>query len=538
MPRRRHEPAPDHDAVAGYRPSALVLSISDPQNGRVLGRFVLRVDQLCERVGPMDLSSATPGEGTEAISNPHAVAGRIDASPSDLVQAVDAWVAYLRAKKKKPKTLSAYRGAVLGAARDEGWSSVEDLTHDNILGWMAHKQEGGDWTKAATYNRNLICLRSLTRYLRRSGRIAADPLIDEETEPDDGDDGSRAARIDEARAMIRHAWARGISDKRAAKGNRALYWMCLFAHGCRAGEPELWRWKHLLLDAVVPHVLWTKEIQKNRRKQTCALAPELAELLRRHREQMRELARTTPIVVRRNGAARRVDPADPEAFVFPIVPPRTTFRADRDAAGIVSIDQRGRPFTPHSARKFFDTELSSSRCGVMEKMVDWLMRHRGKVEARYYDPTLHEQAEAAARLPRLWPEPLVDNPGDNSLPRSVNLTSSGGLSHDGLTTPMIFTSHNSAKSPGPTDGPAHRCGNRPAALRGPGDSAESSLELPGTALIGPALAGFESTIISPEMPRGGQITVDRTWLAGLLEAFARELRKEPPHGPQPAERPA
>jgi hypothetical protein len=88
--------------------------------------------------------------------------------------------------------------------------------------------------------------------------------------------------------------------------------------------------------------------------------------------------------------------------VFPSQPINATFRADRENTGIDRLDFRGRAFTAHSARKFLATQLTT--CGVTEKMVDFLMRHTGRTEYRYYDPSLEEQAEAIAKLPKLLPE--------------------------------------------------------------------------------------------------------------------------------------
>lgn len=521
---------------SGYHPSELLLSISDPASGAVLAEISLQIRVPGGRIEVMRPSSATPGEGTDANPDLLPVAGRIEAAPSGLMQMVDDWIAHGVAKGRfRGKTPEAYRQTVAAAARDCGWSSVGDLTYAAITGYLVGKRASGAW-KAGTYNRNLVCFRSLTRWLRRMGHLAKDPLVDEQQVGGAAEEGSRAATLEEARAVILQAWMRQQTDRRTGEGNRALYWLCLFAHACRAGEPEQWRWgRHVFLDDEVPHILWTPEINKNGRLEECALAPELAEQLRRHRERMRELARATPVVTRRGrkGQApevRRVDPDDPEAFVFPWVPPRATFRADRERAGIAERDRRGRRFSPHSARKFFSTTLTDAG-RVREKMVDRLMRHAGKVEARYYDPPLSEQAAAVARLPRLWP--AVDNPVDNSTPSGADLTFSGVGRQHAPATPMEPPRNNSTKSPG-HDWAGASVWQSLSRQASPGDSVDLIYaDLLGGQLCGPALTEIGSTLISPVMPITGLITVDRTLLAGLLETLARELRQGAPRGAQP-----
>lgn len=246
-----------------------------------------------------------------------------------------------------------------------------------------------------------------------SGKLESNPMAKALPAQDDGEDGPRAATLDEVRAVVFQAWLKDQTDGRS-KGNRALYWACLALHACRVGEPSQWKRRHLMLDQPVPFVWWTKDLNKNNKQYELALAPELVELLREHLRQ-----------VDRDRAEAGIGPAGPDDPVFPVVPFKGTFKKDRDAAGIPAMDFRKRPFSCHSFRKFFATELTAR--GVAEKMVDRLMRHKGRTEHRYYDPTLEEQAKALQALPRIWPEsgrpvgksgPDVDNSGN----RNSNLT--------------------------------------------------------------------------------------------------------------------
>ena len=68
--------------------------------------------------------------------------------------------------------------------------------------------------------------------------------------------------------------------------------------------------------------------------------------------------------------------------------------------------------------------------GVPEKMVDRMMRHKGKVEARYYKPSLKEMCEWAKKMPNLWPgndfgkADGVDNSGFDPFFTQVDLQTS------------------------------------------------------------------------------------------------------------------
>lgn len=189
--------------------------------------------------------------------------------------------------------------------------------------------------------------------------------------------GARAPTTDEARALLEVACSLGDGRSRGRRGD---YFACLFLAGCRYCEPGRWRWGHLKLDAEIPHVAWSADIQlKNRRRAMIALAPELADLLR--------------------GLPR----GKPDEPVFRYVPSSATFRADRDRAGIVPKDDLGRSFSPHGARKWFSTTLTNA--GVPPRMVDYLMRHTSSVESRYYQPTLEDQARALQILPALLTVP-------------------------------------------------------------------------------------------------------------------------------------
>lgn len=435
----RYDDEPPSKPPAWPNPT-LEISIREPETGRVLAQIVLRLSSTRDSMGSMQpLSPGTPGAGTDARSI-QPIAGRIVRVDTALDLAIDSWLDYLRARGKKPRSIAAFRQVVERAARELGWSAIADITFESVTTWLGAKA----W-KGTTYNRNLSVFRSMTRYLAKSKKAVDDPLEAAERAHDDGGDGARAATVDEARRVILRAWIRDQADRRC-KGNRALYWLCLFASACRLDEPARWKRRHVILVHEHPHVLWTQEINKNHKRQEVALTPELAGLLREHL-----------LAVDRSRAEAGLPPAGPDDPVFPTVPSKGTFVKDRDAAGIAAQDYRGRSFSPHSARKFFSTALTAQ--GVPEKMVDRLMRHSGRVEHRYYDPPLADQAAAMAKLPLLWPAPAGPVPARpvhvgasvGNFPR--DLTKRGHHAEDGAGTPV-----GSPKQPNSTDrpGPVHQ----------------------------------------------------------------------------------
>lgn len=459
------------------------------------------------------------------------VAGRIDAAPSDLDGAITGWLADLEARRRSRATVAQYRAEVRRAAKESGWARASDVTAASLSEYMA--SAASRWKTGTTYNRALCCLRSWTRYLVASGRLAADPLAGAARAAEDGGEGARAATLEEARAMIAYARERELTDGRA-RGHRSLYYQLLFGMGMRDCEPARLEWqRHMFLDEAVPYILFTKDINKNKRLQEVPVPAETLDLLLAHREEMRRLARTTPVVERTHPdtgevTRRAVSPDDPAGMVFPRVPPRATFRKDRDACGIPPKDRRGRPFTTHSARKFYETLMVDA--GLEQGVVDRLMRHAGGIGARYYDADLRKLSAAAAAVPKLWPDadlrtsgggrPYVDNfTGSQPTPQVAlkagrNTTN---VSAEASTTPT----HDSSRPPSPGAQWSMPHITAPPWLGGQAELTEPA------SLAGPPRGS--SRVSNPGMPILGSINADRTALAGLFEALARLLR-EPAHG--------
>ena len=257
------------------------------------------------------------------------------------MQTVDDWLAHLRSLGRKPKTLEHYRLVITRAIRENGWQEASELTFQAVTRWIASKNYA-----PASHNSTVSVLRNFLDYAGKIGDLT-DAAVEAIPRAKDVSSGSRAASTEEARALIAQAFMRTSSDRRA-KGDRAVYWLCLFAAACRLGEPARWRRRHLVLDHSVPHIAWDNETHKAGRRVMVAIAPELAEVLGRH------LAAED---ARREKAG--LPPAGADAKIFDTVPTKNIWAKDRANAGIVDRDRYGVPITSHSARKWFSTTATS-----------------------------------------------------------------------------------------------------------------------------------------------------------------------------------
>ena len=517
--------------------SVVLVTVSRYPSGEIISQMALYSgDTLCSLLSMNATRPLTP-PGTDALPT-GSIAGRIDATPGEIDLALKDWLRQMTAIGRKPKSVQAFGEIVRKAVACDGWASLGDITYASVTAYLERNVEAGTWKKT-TYNHHLSAFRSFTAWLvsARPDHFPADILASARRADDDGGEGSRAATLAEARAHIATSLELETRDRRRSSW-QTLYRMFEYAHACRVGEPGLLRWKHVFLEHEIPHVLWHKSIQKNKRTQEVPLCPELVRLLTEHRAAMRELARTRPVFETRitkgkkkGGTVRRkISPDDPDAFVFPTSTSSQLFARDRDRAGITPVDQRGRAYTSHSARKFFSTVMTSR--GVPEKTVDRLMRHRGTTENRYYDPPLSELAHFAGFLPGLWPEgrngereAIVDN-SLNWNNAEVDLTDARTHGNVSPLTPMNTTRPNNSSKP-------HADPRKAVGVRtgGTGATAWGSCELS-------ILSSFTQQLVSGLLPGDGRLCVScdvmpitrletprsANALADLLEAVARLLR--------------
>lgn len=370
---------------------SLEVLVREPLTGRILCQVALRVGS-----SPVILGSMQPAvakSGVPQVGDHTLVAGSIAATPGQLEESIERWLADLAARKKSPKTILAYRQMTARFRRETGASVDSDLTHQLVTEWMA----GKGWM-GVTYNRNLSLFRSLSSFMEHSGRIERNQLANAPRAEEDGSLGSRAATTEEVRAIIEHAWARELADRRC-RGRVPLYFALMAYAGCRLDEPSRMRRRHVNLEHSIPHIHWTRDLQKNKQEAWIALHPDLVVLLRKHVAAIDAELRAAGL------------PAfGPDDRLFPSSPNKATFLKYRDDSGVPARDWRGVPLTSHGLRKWLRTTLGTMP-DVSESMVNFLARHvaaGSRMAQHYQDPTLEQQLDVLKKLPTIWPKPLND----------------------------------------------------------------------------------------------------------------------------------
>lgn len=485
---------------------SLEVLVREPSTDRILAQVLLRL-----RPGPSKLGNMQPAvakSGVPQVGNLAHVAGSITAAPGQLEETVERWLADLAARKKSPKTILAYRQMTARFRRETGAGADADLTHQLVTEWMA----GKGWM-GVTYNRNLSLFRSLSSFMLNSGRIERNQLANAPRAEEDGSLGSRAATTEEVRAIIEHAWARELADRRC-RGRAPAYFAMMAYAGCRLDEPSRMLRRNVNLAHPVPHVHWTRDIQKNKREAWIALHPDLVEILRRH------LAQVDADLAAANCAA-----AGPDDPLFPSSPNKATFLKYRDDAGIPARDWRGVPLTSHGLRKWMRTTLGTMP-DVSESMVNFLARHvapGSRMAQHYQDPTLEQQLEALKKLSTIWPKPLhgggldcgqkknsgmaLAKPPDirYNLPAESTSTKVSSVPREGPSRPsyLVDFATQPEAGEGPSSGTSSAVGQRPKRPRdrGPAHFASLNADL-GTRNLGAC-----------------------NEIADVLEALARLLRK-------------
>ena len=451
------------------------------------------------------------------------VAGSINPEKTPIQLAVDDWLENMQRRRKKPKSIAAFRQVVTLAMRECEWQTPADITFKSIDTWMTETAKAKGW-KGATYNRNLCVFRSFTRRLHKCGLLPHDIMADAvRAEEDDSGDGARAATLEEAKALLMRAWVRELNDKRC-RGNRRLYFACNFALGLRLDEPARWRRKHVQVFCDQPFIDWKPDINKGRKRRIQPVPMWLAQDLREHMKSL---------------------PDDPEALVFPVVPNKATFEADRKAAGITKEDSRGRTFSSHSARKFFRTYLRHV-AKINEEVVNYLMRHTVSVAERY-DDCPQAIIDAANAIPDLLPAERhytnVENRASDYAARGLRAdlqkSVASGLDNDTATAQYVAGATRSRKpdqtesTACPPDDDFSRCTPSTRGSRDGHVLDSDACEQPDK-LSSKRSAVRSSRDMRPEMPSIDLIIgEDRTGLADRLEELAklvRLLRKEAADG--------
>lgn len=293
-------------------------------------------------------------------------------------QALAGWRDEMTARGIRASSIARMTRTIEAAAAGCAWATAREISYGECVAYLAAKRRSGAWS-GASYDQAVSILRGFGKYLRRSGALRANPLEDLLSSREPGGEGSRAYSIEEAARHVAASFRRHSTDRRA-RGNAPLFWTFCFLTGLRYHEARACAWGDIALEHgfALTDPAWAK----SRRKDRIALAPCLIELLRLHRSQI---------------PSGRRDP------VWPIAPNRSTWHADREAAGISEIDERGRPATIHSCRKSFATWLDALP-GISSGVVSRLARHATTLtEERYIDPSSERERAAVALLPSPWP---------------------------------------------------------------------------------------------------------------------------------------
>lgn len=346
--------------------------------------------------------------------------GFISPTALSIGEAIEQWDKYLQGKSRSPATRQQYRELWNRVRDDLGWQFIDQINKRQAQEWLAsnRKEAGGTWS-GNTHDHAATALRSFGQYLEISELVDRSPLSKLESCGDPDDEGARAATTAEARAMIESAIARTINNRKA-KGNRPLYWICMFHLGMRWSDPANLLVKDLRLDDDVPGIVIRK--QKNKKRQWVPVRSDLATMLREW------------IAGAKLG---------PDSKILPR-PNQLTWHEDREPAGIALEDDHGLKFTSHSARKWFATTLDETGCTAAERHK--LLRHADGTADRYAKPDMERLAKRVEALPPLYPKELRISGGKNATLVSLSGCKVPKNGYTDSVTPMIANPPNAMQS--------------------------------------------------------------------------------------------
>lgn len=254
--------------------------------GALVIRIAIGIDPVPSGMSPQHLTSLRMDRAAVGATDGPSLAGSIARDPESIESLIDQWAAHMRRKGKATNTVGNYVPNVKRMARECGWFTVDDLSIRSVEEW--HERVGAEW-KSTTFNRYVAASRAFGEWLWRVQRVTESPFARLEYASKAGEQGSRAATTDEAKAWLLDSMAlQGVG--RATKGNPTLFGLLEMLAGMRGGDAKRLTWGMIDLDAEIPHVAWDSRANKGKRSGFVALAPELADELRKHRDAMRALA--------------------------------------------------------------------------------------------------------------------------------------------------------------------------------------------------------------------------------------------------------
>lgn len=403
--------------------------VRERTSGAVLAQMVLTQELLTSVLGGMahapyrgraaatNADAELAGSRSKKLIQSTAVPVHEDAGPP-VLSFVDEWKKSLEARKKSEYTQYQYGRGVVTVLAAAKVVRPEDFTADRVMAALDKLTVEKRWS-GATFNKHLNALRQFAGWLcRRKKLLTENPLGDEGRATVESEEQARAATTDEVRRFLLEVWTRSSSSGKA-NPMAPEFWACCALAGMRGGEPWKLKWKNLRLDDDVPHILWTREIQKNNKPARVALHPSLARLLIAHRERMRVWSLDVPMVRRRfveNGSKKQefaVCPDDPEGIVFPVPSGRAYCKHLRDYLGIAERIEPDGNWCATSFRKWFVTNLGI--VGTPERLVKHLTRHQQGVTGIYEQPPLDVQRAWLEKMPLVWPGDLVEKRAESAV---------------------------------------------------------------------------------------------------------------------------
>lgn len=337
-----------------------------------------------------DLGLTPPGNGVD--SNGMAPALKLASPPTRTLEpgdklicdALEAWRSDMRRRRKAEPSIKRMGTHIEQCSNHAGWAGVRQMHREGLAEWLGAMVAERKWS-GATHDVALAALRVFGRFCHENGWAERNPFAGVAPSAEPSREAAGALTVEQARAIIAVALAASGKNRRA-RSNRALFYGTMILAGLRVTETSRLRWRDLDIDSAEPSITTDPSWAKNRRELRVALAPELAEQLRRERNRNR-----------------------PEStdFVFPVVPNRATWRLDREAAGVPATTAQGRALSPHCCRKTLATWLYSARLPdgtpISPAVVKAIMRHdQGEAHARYSD-LWSSQVDAVATLPLIFP---------------------------------------------------------------------------------------------------------------------------------------
>ncbi len=321
------------------------------------------------------------------------VVGRIVREARAVDDVLREWGEHLLTAGRRPGSIQAFRSRVRIVCKDLGWTAPAQFNARELEAYFAQRQQaaresgskrlgrGSTRWSSTTQNMTLSALRRFMAFAVARAYVESNPFAGMTPTRGTVGAGSRAATVEEARALIRSAYS--AHQRRAVVSQRWAFYALLFLTGLRQKELASIRWCDLELDAETPFFRSDPAWSKTRKLQFVALAPEAVTVFR--------------------ALAERRGSANGEATVFEQRPSQAAWARDLRAAGVRDTDQRGRKLTAHGARKSLATWLD--RLGTPAGIVAQITRHAdGITQERYIDADTKTQAQYLRALPKILPD--------------------------------------------------------------------------------------------------------------------------------------